>query len=151
MVMWDASGIFGPLTGLEQLSFIGSQRTTGGTDVDREIRFLIQEGSNYFVSDDLGIPGSKFLLTEAANWNAFTPILGAAGVVGGAVGTKPMGANITGIGFYTVQSSTADDADFRITMNGFSAGAVAPEPSTFGLLVVAVGLLRASRRRRATS
>ena len=164
LVMWTKAGdgSFGFLNGgdsndvtLSSLSATGNVNSVANSSF--ETRFVIQLGSTYYISEDLGRFGTgnqgyttlSIADVTAAAWSAYDPVTNFTTTIGSTVTLSDF-SDLNAVGLYYDRDVTGTNRFSNLYLAGFEAqGTVVPEPSSFALLLGAVTMaLVATRRRR---
>ena len=139
-----------------RLIFRFEARLRNGGDEAGEVRFLLEESSQFYISNPFAFTGNTYSNISISpydlSWSLYTPF----GTGGNAAGVDTIGASdnpsftgITTVGFHT--SSTDSTTGFTgVFTRYFQVEASAPEPSSLALLLIGFGLL-ANRRQRKLS
>ncbi len=154
VVMWDSANFLGvPLGAGETYAFDGSASSSFAIDMfrlDGLARMVVREGSDYYISTDLGLPSFGGLYTFNATdvqWAAYDPTTDFTIVPGSGFVTKTF-SNVTAIGYYGETSRTGtDDGRMILDDQGLDISlAVIPEPATISLITVFSGGILFIRR-----
>ncbi len=137
--------------------FAGVGATSGSVVADRTLRFVILQGSNYYVSASIGgitgTNGNGYTYTsggtldlDTLTWASFDPTTSIVLAGSETFSTLTNYNNIKGVGVLANFKNTTANREFYV--GGFSASGVAvPEPNVFALLGGTFGMLMFKRRR----
>jgi hypothetical protein len=128
-------------------SFTVNTDTFGSGFVNKEVRFVVQEGGSYYISDSVSSAidsdvDSTLSNPESASWFAYDPATDM--LAQGASATLAF-IDITAVGVYVEFGSTAA-GNQTLAINNFQVDAI-PEPATIGLISVFSGAILFIRRR----
>jgi hypothetical protein len=132
MVLWDWAG--GPLDllGLE----------VGAVGKSASIRFVLEKGSDYFVSQIIATVSSTWTLiggsVDAMTWYDFQPFVGGISAIGDATPEEFSLSGITGVGYYADAVNSTPVTTLGTRVSYFHAAV--PEPATALLMAIGGGL-----------
>ena len=159
MVMWNSANFLtNPIEMTLQTVTIGGvrQRSSGVAQDSQEIRLVLRQGDDYFIStaQSFNTTGATktFSLNSELGWFSFTPFNSGTATIGASVSTPSYDAPAA-IGYYQQTRNISGNANQQIGFDITSfevVGDAVPEPSTWALLGVgaAFAAWRVSRRAK---
>lgn len=152
MYVWETGDMInGGGAGKKLTNFsIESRDRNNNTDDDAHVRFLVEESSQFYISQIFSVPGNLSWGSisqdpSALSWNLFTPFSSGTATIGASA--TPTLTDVDSVGFFA--SSFDDNVQFTaVQTRHFSVTAVVPEPSSFSVMLVGMAGLCLYRRRR---
>lgn len=136
--------------GLDGTSSFSLNSRRFGSNLTTGVRFVFQEGSNFYISDLVGpVPAAygplALLAPSSANWFNYNPA-SSIGTIGSAATPTFSGIDVLGV-YFSISSTATGNATIAFTDFQVNATAV-PEPSTTALVIAVFAILVIGLRRR---
>jgi hypothetical protein len=139
--MWKQSDFLTSSTGSVELSSLSYTGRYNGTATGNEVRWVIQQGSTYIISSNVGLSNSITTFTttnlSTLSWFSYDPTTSITSTIGSTAIVNPSFSGVTATGLYMTATNSVDAAAINLAFSAFSATSTSaiPEPSTVALIL----------------